>query len=686
MLRSLTPLTLLSSLLLASGQGALGHGLSDHAKRSIEQTMHISSKRALDGFYVIDQQAGSEWGCTEEKIAALEGAVRDTQALAFMASTVLAEKDSEFSDAYIFWFGEDNTKAATKNSIKTLNYDPVQDFLKAPGTRNRVDDMRIDNLSPTGLTYMCAAADDSMCAGGMAAAAHQHGAGGLSGHSIVLCDRFFGANSQQDMLRTWKDTRRLSASSGFWLLHEVQHLGAIVSDGRRCVDVPDPSETDGSGCYDANCCSRLKGADKIRNAQNMAFFALEVMADPQSGAAPGQSCTIMKRDTGSVLLGGPEDLMARAGYSLDAKYEAMLRRQAKASSTWITTHRNGTSSRVPTAHSSKLPVLSSKRPSGSASASRSKPPVSPASSGPQSSNPARPSSSGPRFSNPVRPSSSAPQPSRPAPPPSSGPRSSSHGPIFTTRPPIPASSFSGASFSYSYSTAPPTTEEGGVPIIPIVPIPIPIAPVAPVPPIVPPVGGGGGGNGGDNGNNGENSKPAESNPPKTSEPSSPPTSLPPTSSSKPSPTSSTPVTRCSSRPPLSVPTGGDASPDRDGFPQAVYDGLAAEARSTSRASSSSSTSSPLMVITDVPEPESTVEVVPTATPTVAPVNPVACYNFDINAYGYCCPGPGNPCEKDIGKCYFNGEGVSGGASGIVPDGARCPPPPGAEYCRGPCEE
>lgn len=105
MLQSLTRLTLLSSLLLASGQGALGHGLSDHAKRSIEQTMHISSKRALDGFYVIDQQAGSEWGCSEEKIAALEGAVRDTQALAFMASTVLAEKDSEFSDAYIFWFG-----------------------------------------------------------------------------------------------------------------------------------------------------------------------------------------------------------------------------------------------------------------------------------------------------------------------------------------------------------------------------------------------------------------------------------------------------------------------------------------------------------------------------------------------------------------------------------------------------
>ncbi|CCF39579.1 hypothetical protein CH063_00036 [Colletotrichum higginsianum] len=80
---------------------------------------------------------------------------------------------------------------------------------------------------------------------------------------------------------------------------------------------------------------------------------------------------------------------------------------------------------------------------------------------------------------------------------------------------------------------------------------------------------------------------------------------------------------------------------------------------------------------------------PTATPTTSearlrpttPVSvvPVACDNFNKKKYGYCCPGPGNPCHKGLGVCYVNGEGVSGGSSGVVPNGAQCPPPAGAEY-------
>ncbi|KAK1974634.1 peptidase S8/S53 domain-containing protein [Colletotrichum cereale] len=73
------------------------------------------------------------------------------------------------------------------------------------------------------------------------------------------------------------------------------------------------------------------------------------------------------------------------------------------------------------------------------------------------------------------------------------------------------------------------------------------------------------------------------------------------------------------------------------------------------------------------------------TQPLASVAPVPCYNFDVATYGYCCAGPNNPCERDQGKCYFGGEGVYGGATGVVPNGARCPPPPGAEYCRGVCD-
>ncbi|OHF03200.1 hypothetical protein CORC01_01584 [Colletotrichum orchidophilum] len=471
--------------------------------------MHMASKRALDGFYVIDQRAGSSWGCSEEKIAALKGAVADAQTLASKASTALAIRGSESSDAYIFWFGKENARAATKKSIKKYNYDPVRHLFKRPGSYNRVDNLTMDNLSPTGLTYMCGAADSQTCAGTVAVATHQDGAKGLSGNAIILCDRFFEYKSLEYMLQTWRDKRRFSLSAGFTLLHGLQHLPAIVGDARRCVDVPNHNRT--GGCYQPECCAKLKSADKIRNAQNMAFFALEIMADPQHGEPHGRSCTIKKGDTGNIWLGGPEDV------------------------------------------------------------------------------------------------------------------------------------------------------------------------TAPVVPIVPPGGGGDGGGG----KGGHPSKPADSDPPKPSGPSSPPTS-PPTRSHN----SSVPITRCSSRPPLSVPRGGGGPFDRDGFPQAVYDEIAAAARGNSN-----STTSPLVVVTHppaVPKPDPTVEittikVTPSATPTAPAINPIACYNFDVNAYGFCCPPVGGTCGDGVGTCYFDGPGISGGATNVVPNGARCPPPKGAVYCLGACQ-
>ncbi|TIC93521.1 hypothetical protein CH35J_009186 [Colletotrichum higginsianum] len=104
---------------------------------------------------------------------------------------------------------------------------------------------------------------------------------------------------------------------------------------------------------------------------------------------------------------------------------------------------------------------------------------------------------------------------------------------------------------------------------------------------------------------------------------------------------------CASRPPLAIPVGGDALPDRETLPQAVFDRMFPMEQG--RAS------------------------------TVAAGAPVACDNFDLEKYGYCCPGPGSSCEDDSRKCYVGGEGVGEGAAGVVPAGARCPPPPGAVF-------
>ncbi|KAI8196783.1 hypothetical protein K4K52_011121 [Colletotrichum sp. SAR 10_76] len=497
MLRSFTPFVSILSLVLTSGPatvfGHKGHGLAARDARSIDHALHSLSRRALDGYFVIDTEIGSEWGCSEAKIAKLPQIVNDAQALATIASAVLAEPDTEFSDAFVLWFGDTNSKADLRKTLKQSNYDSVLTYLKPPGANNRVADMLMDNLSPTGLTYMCAAADNSMCAGNLVAGAHQHGAGGLSGHSIVLCDRFFDGASNQEMLAFWQENRRLKASAGFNLLHEVQHLAAFVGDNRRCIDVPDPAYPDGSGCYDAGCCSRLAPKDKIQNAQNMAFFALEVMANPESGAPPGGSCTIMKRDNPDMLLGGTEDLMARSGYSPRDEYEAFLRRQAGPASTLSSMRRNATSSRPPTRSTSRRPT----------------------------------------------------------------------------------------------------------------------------------------------------------------------------------------ATPCSSKAPLpAVPTGGDTPGDRDGFPQAVYDNLKKKAAPTTAPPATSTVPPPPPPTSSDSSILETAEPLPSA--TAAPVQPVYCYNFNVNAYGYCCPGPDSPCKNDLGTCYYGGTGVTGGATNVVPDGATCPPPADAK--------
>ncbi|KAK2740055.1 hypothetical protein CKAH01_07224 [Colletotrichum kahawae] len=709
MLRSFTPFVSFLSLVLTSGPatvlGHQGHGLSARDARSIDHALHSLSKRALDGYFVIDTEIGSEWGCSEAKIARLPQIINDAQALATIASAVLAEPDTEFSDAFVLWFGDTNSKADLRKTLKQSNYDSVLTYLKPPSANNRVTDMLMDNLSPNGLTYMCAAADNSMCSGGLVAGAHQHGAGGLSGHSIVLCDSFFEGVSNQEMLAFWQENRRLKGSSGFYLLHEVQHLATFVGDNRRCIDVPDPAYTDGSGCYNAGCCSRLAPKDKIQNAQNMAFFALEVMANPESGAPPGGSCTIMKRDNPDMLLGGAEDLMARSGYSPRDEYEAFLRRQAGPASTLSSMRRNATSSHPPSRSTSRRPSgeATPSGPPGDIPATPSRPatnkPATPSRSA--SEKPATPSGSAskppgtasrPATDKPATPSRSASNapagtPSRPATknpatpsrPASSNPaatpsRPAGDAPVFTTRPPASLVSSSGVSYSIYYSTAPPTTDEGGVPIIPIVPVPVPV-PVVPVVPVVPP-GGGGGGGGNDNPGN-HPTKPAEP----SAQPPAQPTSAPPTSEPEAPPTSPRPVssaTPCSSKAPLpAVPTGGNTPGDRDGFPQALYDDLKRKAAAPTTASPATSTVPP------PPPPTSSdsfiLETVgPLPTEPATPVQPVYCYNFNVNAYGYCCPGPDSPCKNDLGTCYCGGTGVSAGATNVVPDGATCPPPADAK--------
>lgn len=155
---------------------------------------------------------------------------------------------------------EGNANENRRKRIKELHYDSVMQYLQPPGPQ-RIDDLFLDNLSPTGLTYMCVEQGLGNCYEDVQAAVYQTGDGPATGHMMSLCSSIFEVFSYEKMLQDWRDTATLSFSAGFTLLHEAQHLSTIVSDSERCIDVENPEareeeegeeegEEEENGCYD----------------------------------------------------------------------------------------------------------------------------------------------------------------------------------------------------------------------------------------------------------------------------------------------------------------------------------------------------------------------------------------------------------------------------------------------------
>ncbi|TDZ19106.1 hypothetical protein Cob_v007917 [Colletotrichum orbiculare MAFF 240422] len=71
------------------------------------------------------------------------------------------------------------------------------------------------------------------------------------------------------MLRNWRKGL-YTPSAGLILLHEMQHLDSIVGSNRRALDY----------AYSVTACESLEDETKTSNAQNFAFYALDVLASP----------------------------------------------------------------------------------------------------------------------------------------------------------------------------------------------------------------------------------------------------------------------------------------------------------------------------------------------------------------------------------------------------------------------
>ncbi|KAI8236738.1 hypothetical protein K4K57_008203 [Colletotrichum sp. SAR 10_99] len=175
-----------------------------------------------------------------------------------------------------------------RTAIKSNNYDPVAN-VQPPREKNRIHDANMAALSPTGLTFVCIPYDFALCGPGAAAIAFQTGSiSDNTGPLVTLCPPFFSRPTWQNMVDDWRTsgwdkTGKVLLTSGFTLLHELQHIPQITGDQRRCTDVdnyaPAPNDVT-KACYHPYCCEHIDDKDKVQNAQNMAYYALDTVVNP----------------------------------------------------------------------------------------------------------------------------------------------------------------------------------------------------------------------------------------------------------------------------------------------------------------------------------------------------------------------------------------------------------------------
>lgn len=129
---------------------------------------------------------------------------------------------------------DSNAYESDLEAIKEHHYDAVVSELRAPesGTVDYVEEGGPDSER---LVYACPAADDGICGSGEAAAVINPGDQGFKVNLLYLCPSFFTKVSHSRMLSNWR-RGIYTPSAGLVLLHEMQHLDAVVGSDRRSAD------------------------------------------------------------------------------------------------------------------------------------------------------------------------------------------------------------------------------------------------------------------------------------------------------------------------------------------------------------------------------------------------------------------------------------------------------------------
>ncbi|OHE97235.1 hypothetical protein CORC01_07489 [Colletotrichum orchidophilum] len=227
---------------------------------------HASTpKRSFDSWVSVGHNG--HWPCTFEQLDAIDIAVEYTKLLASAAIVALDHAGTR-STAYLRWFGKNNTSESDRLSIKTNHYDAVISQLRGPDS-GTVKSIEEGGPNPKRLVYACPAASSPLCSNKVAASVINFGDEGFKVNLLYVCPPFFQSVSYHKSLYDWQ-WGRYTPSAGMILLHEMQHLDAVVGADRRSFD----------HAYSVSDCEHLDDSDKLTNAQNYAFFALDVNARP----------------------------------------------------------------------------------------------------------------------------------------------------------------------------------------------------------------------------------------------------------------------------------------------------------------------------------------------------------------------------------------------------------------------
>ncbi|KAF4448237.1 hypothetical protein F53441_8344 [Fusarium austroafricanum] len=245
-----------------------------------------------------------------DQLKIISTGIDDAHFLTKAAINALNKPGSEQSIAYASWFGAKNANADRKNVILERHFKSVLESLvpQSAAAQFRLthsphfNPQRGYSITPSSLVYACPPAEAEVCEGDTVAAVQSRtdDRDAVFGATLLaICPSFFGGKATlDDAVQLWKKELTLGDNipRGFVLLHEVQHMLQATEKGERCDDLMDPYDSN-KWCYSASCCNRLSDADKIKNAQNYAIFALDVLAFPDTAGAGSSSCNRpQKRD------------------------------------------------------------------------------------------------------------------------------------------------------------------------------------------------------------------------------------------------------------------------------------------------------------------------------------------------------------------------------------------------------